>query len=248
MYFDIDAHKDCFKTNKDEAYFWHGRTDGCGGQDNAMDIASQNNGQTLEMCMLSNRSELEAAGVIFEDKGNGKVSIDYDGNLEESNKFWEDCSKAFAEQASGNVYVIEGSDPRPNGQLECDYPSVYNRIEHPSLEQNQNVSGIVHINPSDGKVTGFEPINHNNTGQNESAQNSGSSISSGNVASTTGGGSHAPPITAADSKPQTNSEDKPRGKVDTDHTGGFADFSVPSANNSTDPTQRMGKSNNGFNM
>lgn len=51
MYFDIDAHKDCFKTNSDEAYFWHGRTNGCGGQDVAMDIASANSGKTLEMCI-----------------------------------------------------------------------------------------------------------------------------------------------------------------------------------------------------
>lgn len=189
MYFDIDAHRDCFKTNDDEAYFWHGRTDGVGGQDNAMDIASQNGGQTLEMCMLSNRPELEAAGVTFEDKGNGKVSIDYGSNLDESNKFWEDCSKAFAEQSSGNVHVIEGTDPRSNGQSESDFPSVYNRIEHPALEQNQNVNSITYINPSDGKVTGYEPINHKNTGQNPSEP---TGINSQTVASETGGGSQAP--------------------------------------------------------
>ena len=27
MYFDIDAHRDCFKAKEDEAYFWHGRNE-----------------------------------------------------------------------------------------------------------------------------------------------------------------------------------------------------------------------------
>lgn len=160
MYFDIDAHRDCFKTNPNEAYFWHGRTNNCGGQDNAMDIAG-NNGKTLEMCMLEHRDQLEKAGVIFEEKdskekGKKIYSIDYNGNLEESNRFWEDCSKAFAEQASGNVHVIAGSDPRPNGQSEADFPSTYNRIEHPALEQNPHVNSIIHVSPDNGQQTGCE--------------------------------------------------------------------------------------------
>lgn len=168
MYFDIDAHRGCFNTSPNEAYFWHGQTNGCGGQNNAMDIATENDGKTLEKCMLEHRNELENAGVRYKDNDDGTVSIDYGNTMDESKRFWEDCSKAFAEQASGNVHVIEGTDPRPNGQSESDYPSVYNRIEHPALEQNQNVNGITHINPSDGKITDYEPIDHKNTCQDAS--------------------------------------------------------------------------------
>lgn len=156
MYFDIDAHKGCFSTKPDEAYFWHGRSNGCGGQHNAMEIARENNGKTLEMCMLEHREQLQYAGVVFVDKDKDKVSIDYNGNLSEANQFWDDCSKAFAEQASGNIHVIDGFDPRQNGQLECDYPSVYNRIEYPALAQNPNVNSITHIDPFTQQPTKVE--------------------------------------------------------------------------------------------
>ena len=155
MYFDIDAHKGYFKTNPGEAYFWHGKTNGCGGPENARDIAGEN-GKTLERCMLDHQKELTDAGVDFYTQKNGTVRIDYGSNDDEYNRFWDDCSKAFAEQASGNVHVIEGSDPRPNGQAESDYPSVYNRIEHPALEQNQKVTSITHIDPCTKQITGVE--------------------------------------------------------------------------------------------
>ena len=161
MYFDIDAHKDCFKTDANEAYFWHGRTNGCGGQDNSMDIAIHGNGKTLEMCMLEHRDRLEQAGVMFQDKANGTVAIDYGSNLDESRRFWDDCSKSFAEQASGNIHVIDGTDPRPNGQAECDFPSTYNRIEHHALEQNQNVNSITHVDPYTRQPTEIESFNRN---------------------------------------------------------------------------------------
>lgn len=161
MYFDIDAHRDCFKTNKDEAYFWHGQTNGCGGSKNAMDIASQNGGKTLEMCIQENRAELEKAGVKFKDHDDGTVSIDYGNTRDESKRFWGDCSKSFAEQSSGNVHVIEGTDLRPNGQYEKDYPSVYNRIERPTLEQNAKVTSLTIVNPSNGKTISVESVEKN---------------------------------------------------------------------------------------
>lgn len=155
MYFNIDEHKDCFKTDENEAYFWHGQTDGVGGQDNAMQIASENGGKTLEMCMLEHRDELEQAGVIFDERDDG-IYIKYGETEDETNKFWEDCSRSFAEQASGDVHVIEGSDPRPNGQSEQDYPNVYNRVEHPTLEDNPNVNQIQGIDPKTREETGKE--------------------------------------------------------------------------------------------
>lgn len=159
MYFDIEAHRDCFKTSEDGAYFWHGRSNGVGGQFNAQEIALENNGKTLEMCMFENRNRLEQVGVEFEERKNGKIIITYNGNEDEKTQFWDDCSKVFAEQASGNVHVIEGIDPRPNGQSERDFPSVYNRIEHPALEQNENVCSITHIDPYTKQQTEIESFN-----------------------------------------------------------------------------------------
>ena len=185
MYFDIAAHSHCFKTEPNEAYFWHGKSDGLGGQDVAIDIASQNNGKTLEMCLLDNRDELEKAGVIFDERPDG-FRISYDGCKNEESRFWDDCSKSFAEQASGNVYVIEGTDPRPNGQAESDYPSVYNRIEHPVLEQNHNVNSITHVDPHTRQQTEVELFSrsqfnsssseavHSAISQSDNAQVSGS--------------------------------------------------------------------------
>lgn len=158
MYFDVDAHRGCFKTNPNEAYFWHGLTDGCGGPENANNIAGKN-GKTLERCMLDHRDELEKAGVRFKDNNDKTVSIDYGNTIGESKQFWEDCSKSFAEQASGNVHVIEGTDSRPNGQSEKDYPSVYNCVEYPALVQNQNVTSITHIDPATRQQTGVEVFN-----------------------------------------------------------------------------------------
>lgn len=233
MYFDIDAHKDCFKTNENKAYFWHGQTDGYGGQNNAMSIASENNGKTLEMCMLENRNELERAGVNFEDFPNGSVNISYGVNDDENTRFWEDCSKAFAEQASGNVRVIEGTDPRPNGQPESAFPSVYNRIERPALEENQNVSGITHINPFDGRETGYEPINHKNSEQN-SFELTGTNSQS--VAAELGGGSQAPPRYGA-LPPQNNADSESSSKInDGENSGKYG--KLPDEKQSSDNTSK----------
>lgn len=158
MYFDIEAHKDCFKTDPNEAYFWHGQTNGIGGQDNAMDIAAENNGKTLEMCMLENRKELEEAGVNFRTYDDGTTAISYGATADEKNNFWESCSKSFAEQASGDVHVIDGKDPRPNGQAESEYPCVYNRIEHDALTSNANVNNIIHIDPESRTPTETESL------------------------------------------------------------------------------------------
>ena len=156
MFFDVEAHRDCFKTDSNEAHFWHGTSNGTGGPDVAKEIATRNEGKTMEMCMVANREELEAAGVCFRDNDDGTISIDYGETREESRRFWDDCSRAYAEQASGNVHVVDGCDPRPNGQAEADFPSTYNRIERPALEKNQDVNSITHVDPCSKEVTGVE--------------------------------------------------------------------------------------------
>lgn len=141
----------------------------------------------------------------------------------------------------------------PQNSRTCDFNECKDYYERRAQFQEEAKAVNDYINNNnivakDGERLGYNEIARSNAVSANNNNTSSASITSQNVASTTGGGSQAPPITAADSKPQANSEDKPRGKVDTDHTGGFADFSVPPANNSTDPTQGMGKSNNGFNM
>ena len=55
MYFDIEAHRECFKTNRDEAYFWHGQTNECGGQDNAKNIATKSENKRKDEMIYANK-------------------------------------------------------------------------------------------------------------------------------------------------------------------------------------------------
>ena len=145
-----------------------------------MEIAGKN-GKTLEMCMMEHREELEGAGVRFKENDDKTVSIDYGNTRDESKQFWDDCSKSFAEQSSGNVHVIEGKDLRPNGQTESEFPSTYNRIEHPALEQNQNVNSIIHIDPKSREQTAIETFS-----RNHSRSSSADAVSATNTRSTNG--------------------------------------------------------------
>lgn len=196
MFFDIDAHRWCFATSPGEAYFWHGLTNGCGGQYVAMDIAKENNGKTLEMCMIEHRDQLEQAGVQFLNRPDGTVEIFYGTNQQECEDFWSNCSKAFADQASGDVHVIEGADLRPNGQSESEYPSVYNRIEHPALEQNQQVNSITQIDPYTRSQTGYESF--------DTHKSNDKSTTPFQAESAGGGGARAP-----DKNERGNTENEP---------------------------------------
>jgi len=125
MAFNVNEHAHCFASRPGEAYFWHGRTTDSesgkvyGGEFNAARIAKEKGGTTLEMCMLANREELEKAGVRFKDRydeaGNLFTTISYGDTPAEAGDFWEACSESFAKQASAPVYVITGTDPRPEG-------------------------------------------------------------------------------------------------------------------------------------
>ena len=169
MDFDINKYAHCFATKPNEAFFWHGRTTdengiAHGGPDNAASIASANNGKTLEMCMLANRKELEGAGVAFNDYYDEDgfligTDISVPGSTQSQQSFWDACSKSFAEQASGDVHVIEGTDNRPDGTPEAKFPHTYNRIERPVLEESldsEKVIGIIPINANGGKPFAYE--------------------------------------------------------------------------------------------
>lgn len=166
MFFNVYEHSRCFATEPDEAYFWHGQTTDDagvvhGGQANAAEIAETNDGKTLEMCMLDNREELEAADVNFEDIYNEEgvfdhTNISYGDTDEENTQFWDDCSQSFADQASGEVHVIEGTDDRAldDGSKipESEYQdSTYARVESPALEENDAVTGITSINANESR-------------------------------------------------------------------------------------------------
>jgi len=165
MFFDINKYSYCFQTNPNEAYFWHGQSTDengniYGGQDNAMRIAEENGGKTLEMCMLDHRDDLEKAGVHFNDYDDGTVKISYGSNSDENNRFWSDCSESFADQASGDIHVIEGQDPREDGTPEMYSHCVYNDTEHKNLLHNSNITSITHIDAINGNELGLEQVNN----------------------------------------------------------------------------------------
>lgn len=181
-HFNIKKHMHCFKTEPNEAYFWHGRTSvmyigfndleyssyPIGGQENAEMIARKNGGKTLEMCMREHRDELELAGVHFNDETG---EIRYGDNEIENKEFWDRCSEAFAKQASGDIHVIEGRDPRityhenniATSTPEENYKEmVWNRIERPKLEENTDVISITHVDAITGEETDVERFDYYN--------------------------------------------------------------------------------------
>jgi hypothetical protein len=112
------------KTQHDSAFFWSGRTNGVGGMDVAADIAFQRGGITLEQL-------IESQGI------NMPV---YDVNIPSSIVAWEQASKVYAAQASGEIRAIIGSSVRDL--------SVWNTIELPTLINNKDVVKIIVIDPS----------------------------------------------------------------------------------------------------
>lgn len=101
--------------------------------------------------------------------------------------------------------MIEGTDTRPNGQSESDYPSVYNRIERPTLEQNQQVDSITKIAPDSRKEVGCETFGtHNGFGD---ADKPGLETNN-SVASERSGGARAPDAI------DTSNDPAKRGKVE----------------------------------
>jgi hypothetical protein len=152
MLFDIENYRHCFSTKENEAYFWHGRTNGIGGQLNAQRIAKEHNGKTLEMKVYEHLRELEKFGVDYDED----FGIIYTGDDPD---FWDKCSKAFAEQASGDIHVIEGTDKRKfsDGRTVSEEEftgSVYRTVEYPALANKEKVNSITSIDAYSGKETG----------------------------------------------------------------------------------------------
>ena len=126
--FDIDDIYDLLKTDPNTAFFWSGTTtdkDGTewGGADRAREIAEDMGGVTLEM--------------VMDEKGIDPPT--WDPNDPVSEKNWKDISRAYAEQASGEVWGVIGQDLRAN--------NIWENLEYVTLLANPEVTKITLIDP-----------------------------------------------------------------------------------------------------
>ena len=94
---DIDAIRPKLKTEPDTAFFWSGRTDGIGGAENAANIAKSRGGVTLE-------STIETQNIVMPE---------WDFNNPSTMEAWDLASGAYAEQVSGEIRAVIGSELRP---------------------------------------------------------------------------------------------------------------------------------------
>ena len=126
--FDIDDIYDLLKTDPNTAFFWSGTTTDkggteWGGADRAREIAEDMGGVTLEMVM----------------EKNGIDPPTWDPNDPVSEKNWKDISRAYAEQASGEVWGVIGQDLRAN--------NIWENLEYVTLLANPEVTKITLIDP-----------------------------------------------------------------------------------------------------
>lgn len=119
-------------TDRDSAFYWSGRDangNGVGpnGSGIAEDIATANGGRTLEQTLTANGVD---------------PLPEWNEADPESVRFWEEASGAFAENASGDVRAVVGSDLRPG--------NIWQTVEIPRLRDNPNVTGISQLDPDTG--------------------------------------------------------------------------------------------------
>lgn len=117
--FNIDDVYPLLRTETNTAFFWSGRTNGIGGQERALEIALGKDGITLEGLLANNGINLPP----------------FSGNQE----IWEQVSAAYANQVSGEVRAVVGSQLRIG--------NVWENVELPRLIANENVSKITLIDP-----------------------------------------------------------------------------------------------------
>lgn len=123
---DIDAIRPKLKTQPDTAFFWSGRTDGIGGAENAANIAKSRGGVTLE-------STIEIQNIVMPE---------WDFNNPSTMEAWDLASGAYAEQVSGEIRAVIGSELRPG--------NIWENVELPRLKNNPNVTKITTIDLKTG--------------------------------------------------------------------------------------------------
>ena len=124
--FDVELIRGRLKTDPDTAFFWSGRTDGIGGMDVAKKIAKNKGGVTLE-------STIDDTNIVMPE---------WDFNTPSSVTAWEEASNVYAEQVSGEIRAVVGSELRPG--------NIWENIELPRLKANPNVTKITTIDPKTG--------------------------------------------------------------------------------------------------
>lgn len=120
------------RTERDSAFYWSGQTaDGIGvGPEDSMlaeAIASESGGQTLEQTLRAN--------------GVDPTPV-WNPQDPEVIRFWEEASAAFAENASGDVRAVIGSNLREG--------NVWQTVEVPRLIDNPEVTSISQLDPDTG--------------------------------------------------------------------------------------------------
>ena len=123
---DIDVIRPKLKTEPDTAFFWSGRTDGIGGAENAANIAKSRGGVTLE-------STIETQDIVMPE---------WDFNNPSTMEAWDLASGAYAEQVSGEIRAVIGSELRSG--------NIWENVELPRLKNNPNVTKITTIDPKTG--------------------------------------------------------------------------------------------------
>ena len=124
--FDVELIRGRLKTDPDTAFFWSGRTDGVGGMDVAKKIAKNKGGVTLE-------STIDDTNIVMPE---------WDFNAPSSVTAWEEASNVYAEQVSGEIRAVVGSELRPG--------NIWENIELPRLKANPNVTKVTTIDPKTG--------------------------------------------------------------------------------------------------
>ena len=124
--FDVELIRGRLKTDPDTAFFWSGRTNGIGGMDVAKKIAKNKGGVTLE-------STIDDTNIVMPE---------WDFNTPSSVTAWEEASNVYAEQVSGEIRAVVGSELRPG--------NIWENIELPRLKANPNVTKVTTIDPKTG--------------------------------------------------------------------------------------------------
>ena len=124
--FDVELIRGRLKTDPDTAFFWSGQTDSIGGMDVAKKIAKNKGGVTLE-------STIDNTNIVMPE---------WDFNAPSSVTAWEEASNVYAEQVSGEIRAVVGSELRPG--------NIWENIELPRLKANPNVTKITTIDPKTG--------------------------------------------------------------------------------------------------
>ena len=109
-----------------KGWFWSGQTDSIGGMDVAKKIAKNKGGVTLE-------STIDDTNIVMPE---------WDFNAPSSVTAWEEASNVYAEQVSGEIRAVVGSELRPG--------NIWENIELPRLKANPNVTKITTIDPKTG--------------------------------------------------------------------------------------------------